>query len=148
MKIFNKNQWALILGGSSGFGLASAKKLSAMGMSVCVVHRDRKGAMSRIEEEFNLIRNNGNSFISLNDDALSIEGQARIIEVLNNNIKNSGTINVLLHSIALGNLKPIAPVSDVSVLIEDEHSGPIFSQGILQAPRCLPDGAPSVPGRP
>ena len=45
---FSADHWALILGGSSGFGLAAAKKLAACGMSVAVVHRDRRGAMGPI----------------------------------------------------------------------------------------------------
>jgi NAD(P)-dependent dehydrogenase (short-subunit alcohol dehydrogenase family) len=32
---FSPDQWAVILGGSSGFGLATAKRLAAQGMSVC-----------------------------------------------------------------------------------------------------------------
>ena len=49
---FVEGTWAVILGGSSGFGLATAQKLAEHGMNVCVVHRDRRGAMSRIEPEF------------------------------------------------------------------------------------------------
>src|SRR5262245_26559807 len=49
---FPKTDWAIILGGSSGFGLATAHKLSAHGMSLCIVHRDRRGAMARIDAEF------------------------------------------------------------------------------------------------
>ena len=33
---FSPDQWAVILGGSSGFGLATAKKLAGCGMSVAV----------------------------------------------------------------------------------------------------------------
>ncbi len=47
---FDTTSWALILGGSSGFGLASAAKLAANGMNVIIFHRDRRGAMARIEE--------------------------------------------------------------------------------------------------
>jgi len=54
-----QNEWALILGGSSGFGLATAHKLSEHGLNICVVHRDRRGAMSRIEPEFEKIRERG-----------------------------------------------------------------------------------------
>jgi NAD(P)-dependent dehydrogenase (short-subunit alcohol dehydrogenase family) len=56
MTPFDGNQWALILGGSSGFGLATAKALGGRGTSVCVVHRDRRGAMPRIEQDFDEIR--------------------------------------------------------------------------------------------
>ncbi|MGH7860415.1 MAG: SDR family NAD(P)-dependent oxidoreductase, partial [Candidatus Binatia bacterium] len=48
---FEPDDWAIILGGSSGFGLATAKRLAREGMSLCIVHRDRRGAMSRIEPE-------------------------------------------------------------------------------------------------
>ena len=56
---FSRSDWALILGGSSGFGLATAHKLAAHGMSLCLVHRDRRGAMARIEPEFEAIRATG-----------------------------------------------------------------------------------------
>lgn len=113
MPSFHENQWALILGGSSGFGLASAKKLSALGMSVCVVHRDRKGAMPRINEEFDQVRKNGRPFVALNEDALDPESQTKIIEVLADQMKEKGSVRVVLHSIAFGNLKPVAPITHI-----------------------------------
>ena len=109
---FSKDEWALILGGSSGFGLATAKKMSQAGLSVCVVHRDRKGAMTRIEQEFQLIKDSmlpGAQFLALNLDALSQEGITETIEKLQATSK--GKVRMLLHSIAFGNLKPIAPVT-------------------------------------
>lgn len=112
MQLFKKNQWALILGGSSGFGLASAKKLSSMGMNICLVHRDRKGALPRIQEHFDLIRKNTGEFISINEDALSEMGQAKIMNILTDTLKlHSGEVRMVLHSIAFGNLKPIAPMA-------------------------------------
>jgi NAD(P)-dependent dehydrogenase (short-subunit alcohol dehydrogenase family) len=114
MKLFHENEWALILGGSSGFGLASAKKLSSMGMSICVVHRDRKGAMERINEQFDDIRKNGQPFIALNEDALSLEGQTKILDALSEGMKEKGKVKTVLHSIAFGNLKPIAPIEKSS----------------------------------
>lgn len=108
MNFKNKNYWAVILGGSSGFGLATAKKLSAMGMNICVVHRDRRGAMERIEKEFDIIRAAEVEFISFNADALSEAGRAEIIQSLKQKI-GSGKVRTLMHSIAFGNLKLIAP---------------------------------------
>ena len=104
---FEKHHWALILGGSSGFGLASAKKLSAEGLNVCVVHRDRRGAMDRITPEFDAIRANGHGFLSLNLDALSAEGMAAVITALAGEMGPEGRVRVLLHSIAFGNLRPV-----------------------------------------
>ena len=37
--------WGVILGGSSGFGLATAHKLAAHGMHLCLVHRDRRATV-------------------------------------------------------------------------------------------------------
>jgi len=106
---FSRDQWALVLGGSSGFGLATAQALGRHGMSVCVVHRDRRGAMPRIEEGFDEIRSHGGGFLALNLDALSEEGRTRTLEALAEQMGEAGRIRVLLHSIAYGNLKPIAP---------------------------------------
>jgi NAD(P)-dependent dehydrogenase (short-subunit alcohol dehydrogenase family) len=132
MQLFHQDQWALILGGSSGFGLASAKKLSALGMSVCVVHRDRKGAMQRIDQQFDDIRRHGRPFISLNEDALSVEGQEKILALLADTLQDTGSIRVVLHSIALGNLKPVAPPAgqETAALIEDEDMArTVYSMG-------------------
>ena len=108
MTRFAQEYWALILGGSSGFGLASARKLSAEGMNVCVVHRDRRGAMERINREFDEIRANGRGFFSLNLDALTPEGMTSVLEGLESRLGSDGKVRVLLHSIAFGNLKPVA----------------------------------------
>lgn len=110
MHQFNKNYWALILGGSSGFGLATAKKLAHHGMNICIVHRDRRGAMERIEQEFAEIKNEAPNFLSFNLDALSQEGRHEVLEKLQEMMNPSGRVRILFHSIAFGNLKPIAPV--------------------------------------
>lgn len=116
MDFRGKGYWALILGGSSGFGLAAASRLAAAGMNICVVHRDRRGAMARIEEEFNRIRSTGVSFLALNTDALTEEGRAGIFDALAKQLSGSGKIRVLMHSIAFGNLKPAAtPAESKSV---------------------------------
>jgi len=110
--MFNDNQWALILGGSSGFGLATAKKLSAMGMSVCVVHRDRRGAMKRIQPEFDKIQANGHGFVALNVNALSADGRHEVLDVLQEQLGAQGKVRMLLHSIAFGLLKPLVAMKD------------------------------------
>lgn len=99
-----KNYWALILGGSSGFGLASAKRLSQAGMNIAIVHRDRRGAMARIEPEFESIREAGVKLVTFNVDGLTEEGRKSVLDELTGVIEN-GKIRTLLHSIAFGNLK-------------------------------------------
>jgi NAD(P)-dependent dehydrogenase (short-subunit alcohol dehydrogenase family) len=104
-----EGSWALILGGSSGFGLATAHQLSRHGASLCLVHRDRRGAMSRIQPEFDAIRARGVSLLSFNDDALSRERREVILDELRPAMGEKGRVRLLLHSIAFGNLKLVAP---------------------------------------
>ena len=106
---FQRDQWALILGGSSGFGLATAKKLSRHGMSVCIIHRDRRRVMGDIEREFDDIRAYGNGFLALNLNALTDDGRSTTLDALAKTMGGNGRVRLLLHSIALGYLKLIAP---------------------------------------
>ena len=55
----DKNLWALIIGGSSGLGLASAKKLAAHGLNICILHRDGRSAMPNIEIDFAALKEAG-----------------------------------------------------------------------------------------
>lgn len=102
------NYWALILGGSSGLGLASAQKLAQHGMNICVVHRNRKAELPAIDKEFEKIKKQNVKFISFNVDALNEEKRAQIILTLHENIGKNGKIRTLIHSIAKGNLKAMS----------------------------------------
>jgi NAD(P)-dependent dehydrogenase (short-subunit alcohol dehydrogenase family) len=106
---FDRAHWALILGGSSGFGLATAKKLARCGMNVAVVHRDRKGAMVNIEPAFAEIRATGVGFAAFNVDALSEEGRRTVLDALAERMGDRGKVRLVLHSIAYGNLKLLVP---------------------------------------
>ncbi len=106
---FPENYWAVILGGSSGFGLATAKKLSRHGMNLCIVHRDRKGAMKRIEPEFEALRRRGVQLLTFNVNALAPEGVEETLQGLREALGRDGRVRMLMHSIAYGNLKLLAP---------------------------------------
>lgn len=130
MTDFEPDEWALVLGGSSGFGLATAKALAFRGMSVCIVHRDRRGALPRITAEFDAIRSYGRGFLAVNVDALSPEGQTAVLDALTARLGERGRVRVLLHSIAYGNLKPIAPgAADVPRLEEEDLARTIHAMG-------------------
>lgn len=110
MRCSGKKYWALILGGSSGFGLAAAKELAECGMNICIVHRDRRGALARIETEFAEILRTGVELLSCNLDALSAEGRETVLNDLQKQM-GEGRVRVMLHSIAFGSLKLIAPLA-------------------------------------
>jgi NAD(P)-dependent dehydrogenase (short-subunit alcohol dehydrogenase family) len=102
---FPTGSWAVILGGSSGFGLATAHKLAEHGMNLCLVHRDRRAQLARVLPEFEKIRGQGVGLITLNTDALDAEKRAEILTQLAAAMGSDGRVRVLLHSIAFGNLK-------------------------------------------
>ncbi|MES2744735.1 MAG: SDR family oxidoreductase [Bdellovibrionota bacterium] len=103
-----KDKWGLILGGSSGIGLASAKKLALEGMNLIVIHRDRRGSMVEINAHFSDIRAHGVELVSFNQDALSEDARRDLVTKISDVLKTS-KLTLMLHSIALGNLKPAAP---------------------------------------
>jgi len=114
----NKNYWALILGGSSGLGLATARKLAAHGCNICIVHRNLRMQMPEIEVEFKKIENEGVAFISFNVDAGNEEKRTAVISELKKNM-GTGRIRALVHSIAKGNLKPMTAEEDDILTHED-----------------------------
>ncbi|MDO8550612.1 MAG: SDR family oxidoreductase [Ignavibacteria bacterium] len=117
----DKKYWAVILGGSSGLGLATAKKLSKEGMNIFIVHRDRKSELAEIEKHFNEIISKGVSFLSFNSDALKPENRSQIISEIKKKLKPDGKIRVLVHSIAKGNLKPMIAVNEPVLNNDDFH---------------------------
>ncbi len=106
---FPSSSWALILGGSSGFGLASAAALAAHGMNLVILHRDRRGAMARVDADFAALRAHGVELVSFNADALDPAVRRSTLEQVAATLGEHGRIHVLLHSIAFGNLKLAAP---------------------------------------
>ncbi|MCM4156810.1 SDR family oxidoreductase [Gramella sp. AN32] len=103
----DQNYWGLILGGSSGLGYASAKKLAKHGMNIIIIHRDRRGEIPEIEEDFNEIRKSGVEFKSFNSDAIQKENRESLVAEIQSLLGENGKIRTLLHSIAKGNLKPM-----------------------------------------
>lgn len=117
----NKNYWALILGGSSGLGLASAKKLASEGMNICIIHRNSRAEIEVINKEFDAIKNEKVKYLTLNKDLLNPIIQKDIISDLKIALGAEGKIRCLLHSIAKGNLKPMIG-SEGEILSTDDFS--------------------------
>lgn len=103
----NRNYWALILGGSSGLGLATAKKLAQHGMNICIVHRNPRAQEDSIKAEFDSIRKTGVQFKSFNADAFKVEKRHEMLSEFKEILGGNGHIRSLVHSVAKGNLKPM-----------------------------------------
>lgn len=114
-----ENEWALILGGSSGMGLASAKKLAAEGMNLCIIHRDRKQGTEQLDQAIQTMKTSGVNIIRFNVDALRSEKRKEVITQLKTHLGENGRIKLLLHAIARGNLKLMAPYKDNQVDTKD-----------------------------
>ncbi|NNE78348.1 MAG: SDR family oxidoreductase [Pricia sp.] len=102
-----RNEWALILGGSSGLGLASAKKLAEHGFHILIVHRDRKSDLEEITSQFHEITLKGVFLKSFNIDVANSEKRTKTLAEIETILPEGNKIKVLVHSIAKGNLKPM-----------------------------------------
>ncbi|WP_420322622.1 SDR family oxidoreductase [Flagellimonas sp.] len=117
----NENvKWVLIIGGSSGLGLATAKKFAAHGFGVIVVHRDRKTDLEIIENQFNEISKSAYGFHSFNADAVNPSKRKEILEKIKESIGDD-KVNVLAHSLAKGNLKPMYAADESALTNQDFH---------------------------
>ncbi len=101
-------QWAVILGGSSGFGLAAVQKLAAHGMNIAVLYREMAGPERELQEKLNAVALDFNVTIGFfNSNALDAASRAGFINHFRGLIGNRPCVKLLLHSIARGNLKPL-----------------------------------------
>lgn len=115
----DKHYWAIILGGSRGLGLATAKKLAQHGMNICLIHRTRKTDLPDAKQAFAAIQRSGVLLNEYNIDATNSEKRQHVISSLRNQLGEHGRVRALIHSVAKGNLKPIISVDQVSLKHDD-----------------------------
>jgi enoyl-[acyl-carrier protein] reductase III len=102
---FTHQDWAVILGASSGFGEAAALELSRQGMNICGIHLDRRGTLPHVQEITDAIQRHDRKALFFNINAADEEKRRESIAGLKREIGN-GFVRVLLHSLAFGTLKP------------------------------------------
>ena len=129
VKTFQEHHWAVILGGSSGLGLASACKLAEQGMNLFIVHRDRRQDIPAFNQQMEQLHKPGIQVITHNTDALATEKRKFLINELAQHLGKKGRIRLLLHSIAKGNLKPMQ-ATDGNTLSQDDFQITIQSMAI------------------
>lgn len=138
-KQFN-GQWAIILGGSSGFGHAAVEKLASHGMNIAVLYRETSAADRMMREKFaKLANSSGVRIDAYNLNALDPESRDRFMVEFAARAERKHSVRLLLHSIARGNLKPLvdAPGSDVLSLEDIRFTTYAMSTSLLDWARML-----------
>lgn len=103
-----KGLWAVILGGSGGFGLAAADKLAQQGLNITVVYREMATADKQVREKFAGIASTNNvEVLAYNINALTDDGRNDFLTQFTASVGKTGCVKLLLHAIARGNLKPL-----------------------------------------
>jgi len=117
IKQFTGN-WAIILGGSSGFGFATVEKLARHGMNIAVLYREIAAADKVVTQRFvELAADNDVTILPFNINAL--DATARQIFIADFVSDKKHRVKVLLHSIARGNLKPLVAENGAPLSIDD-----------------------------
>ena len=102
--------WAVILGGSSGFGFAAVEKLAPHGMNIAVLYRETSVAEKPLKQKLlKIAEANSITILPYNTNALDQAGRESFIKDFAT-IAPKHSVKLLLHSIARGNLKPLVNV--------------------------------------
>ncbi|MGA7720066.1 MAG: SDR family oxidoreductase [Ignavibacteriaceae bacterium] len=105
------NEWAVVLGASSGFGGASAIKLAEDGYNIFGIHLDRQATMPNVEKIVNKIKSHGVKCRFFNVNAADEVKRAEIISEIKSISAGKPIIKILIHSLAFGSLKPFVPIN-------------------------------------
>lgn len=97
--------WAVILGGSSGFGLATAKRLARAGLNILIGHKDKEGTVETvIKPHFDEIRAAGVKLVTHNVNLFDEDGRGEVFESIMENC-GAGKVQLFMQSIAAGSCR-------------------------------------------
>ncbi|MFQ5706121.1 MAG: enoyl-ACP reductase [bacterium] len=106
------NDWALILGASSGFGGSTAVELAKHGFHIFGVHLDRKATLPNAERIVQEIQSQDRKAVFFNMNASDPEKRQEAIVAMKEEVSRTGEhsqIRVLMHSLAFGTLRRFIP---------------------------------------
>jgi enoyl-[acyl-carrier protein] reductase III len=108
----DRERWALILGGSSGMGEATALTLAKAGYNICGIHLDFRAALAHVAEVKAAIEADGVQALYINMNAADDETRASALAALRERFDASEAagrkpyVRVVMHSLAFGSLVP------------------------------------------
>ena len=116
----DRERWALILGGSSGMGEATALALAKAGYNIAGIHLDFRAALAHVEEVKAAIEAEGVQALYINMNAADDEKRAAALATLRERFDASEVagrhpyVRVVMHSLAFGSLRPLAGAEQVA----------------------------------
>jgi NAD(P)-dependent dehydrogenase (short-subunit alcohol dehydrogenase family) len=134
-----KGHWAVILGGSSGFGLAAAKRLARGGLNIVIGHKDKESAVeSQIRPHFDEIRAEGVDLVTHNGNLSEDEERGALLETIEARAGRGG-VHVLLHSIAAGSCRMLGEAGNNSFQTEaiEGLAASLAKEGVSVSPDAL-----------
>jgi len=134
----SEQQWALILGASSGFGEATGVELAARGMDIFGVHLDRRETLPHANAVQERIRAHGREAVFFNMNAADEERRGEVMAQIRDRFATTpGSVRVLLHSLAFGALKPLTGASDVATQRQIEMTSDVMGHSLVYWVRDL-----------
>jgi NAD(P)-dependent dehydrogenase (short-subunit alcohol dehydrogenase family) len=103
------NDWALILGASSGFGEATSLELARSGYNIFGVHLDLRATLPNAQRIQDEIASSGREAVFFNVNAADAGKRATVVEAVQERLRREGDdayVRVFLHSLAFGSLLP------------------------------------------
>ncbi len=100
------DEWALVLGVSSGFGAAVARAMAAKGINVCGVHLDRRSTVAAAVSTRQACEAAGVRTLFFNLNATDAELRGDVLDALGK-VCAPGALRLLFHSLAFGSLAPL-----------------------------------------
>jgi len=147
--LLKSNQWAVILGVSSGIGAGVARALARQGYAIFGVHLDLADKSTEVAALRNELENFSGKAVFFNGNAAGEAAQIEALALLKE-VTLDGNVSVLVHSLAFGALLPfIASSSDKPMVSRRQmdmtlnvmaHSLVYWTQGICSENLMAPGG--------
>lgn len=115
----NGGRWALILGGSSGFGEGTARAFAAAGYDIFGVHLDRRAGLRHVEEIRAEIEGRGRRAAFFNVNAADPDKRTAVLDEMAE-MATPGSVRVMLHSLAFGTLRPFVGADPSSSITPEQ----------------------------
>lgn len=131
---YDKSDWGLILGASSGFGAAVSRELARHGMNIIGVHFDRAATLAAAQNVKQDVEALGCQARFFNINASDPQKRNETLDTMKKEFESTpgSRVKVLLHSLAFGTLKPlISSTSDMMTQAQIEMTLDVMANTLV-----------------